>query len=105
MASAADPAGVAERNPEVSIISQEEHRMRVALSGTDASVANALRRTMIAEVPSVAIDLVTIHENSSVLHDEFVAHRVGLIPFRFKRTHYEEDISSHFDLVRSGPVL
>ena len=57
--------------------------MKFILSETDTSVANALRRIMIGEVPTLAIDLVEFAENTTVLNDEYIAHRLGLVPIRY----------------------
>jgi DNA-directed RNA polymerase I and III subunit RPAC1 len=48
--------------------------------GIDVSFANALRRIMISEVPTVAIEHVYMWNNSSIIHDEMLAHRIGLVP-------------------------
>lgn len=50
------------------------------LSNVEMAFANSLRRAMIADVPTVCIDQVGFKNNTSPLPDEFIAHRLGLIP-------------------------
>ncbi|KAI0022990.1 DNA-directed RNA polymerase [Xylariomycetidae sp. FL0641] len=52
-----------------------------SLIGIDASIANAFRRILIAEIPTLAIETVFVANNTSVIQDEVLAHRLGLIPF------------------------
>lgn len=62
--------------------------MRLIIQGVDVAFANALRRIMLSEVPSMAIDEIVVIENSSVLYDEILAHRIGLIPLKTDLTSY-----------------
>ena len=50
------------------------------IKGIDAPIANALRRTLIADIETMAIDKVVLYQNTSVIQDEILAHRLGLIP-------------------------
>lgn len=66
----------------VDIIELSELKAKFVLSGVSPAFANALRRSMITEVPSLAIDDVNIYENTSVLFDEVIALRLGLMPLK-----------------------
>ncbi|KAJ1995410.1 DNA-directed RNA polymerase core subunit rpc40 [Coemansia spiralis] len=50
------------------------------LIGVDASIANALRRILISEIPTMAIEKVYMINNTGIMQDEVLAHRLGLIP-------------------------
>ena len=64
----------------VEVLSLSGDTARLLLHGCDVAFVNALRRTMIAEVPSMTIDDIFFFDNSSVLQDQVLAHRVGLVP-------------------------
>lgn len=68
--------------PKVKVLEQSDERVALQLEGIDRSYANAVRRFCISEVPSMAIDDIVILENSSVLYDEILAHRLGMIPLK-----------------------
>ncbi len=65
---------------DIKVLSKDQDTLRFVLSGVKPAFANALRRIMVSEVPVMAIDDVMILENNSVMYDEILAHRLGLIP-------------------------
>lgn len=56
-----------------------------SLVGIDASTANAFRRILLAEIPTLAIEDVFMFNNTSIVQDEVLAHRLGLIPLKGNR--------------------
>lgn len=64
------------------IISKNETDMEFDLVGIQPAFANAFRRLMLSEVPSMAIEKVIVVNNTSLLQDEILAHRLGLIPLK-----------------------
>ena len=72
---------------DIKVLSREQDTLRFVLSDVPPAFANALRRIVLAEVPVMAIDDVMILENSSVMYDEILAHRLGLIPITTDQTY------------------
>jgi DNA-directed RNA polymerase subunit D len=65
---------------ELQILEKDDNSIKLIVRGVNTSFMNSIRRIALTEVPSMAIDEVVMVENSSVLHDEILAHRLGLIP-------------------------
>jgi DNA-directed RNA polymerase subunit D len=64
------------------IIEESGNNLVVKLKGVPIQYANALRRICLAGIPTFAIDDVVIIENSSVMPDEGVAHRLAMMPLK-----------------------
>lgn len=67
----------------VKIIESKGNKLIFLLEDSTPAFANALRRVMTSEVPTIAIEWVEMRENNSALFDEVIVHRLGLIPIKF----------------------
>ena len=72
------------------VITKDSEKIALKLTGVPLQYANALRRVCLNGVPVFAIDTVDIIENTSVLPDEGLAHRLGLIPLKTDLSKYNE---------------
>ena len=64
-------------------------RISFEIKESTPSFVNTLRRIIISEVPTLAIENVEIRKNGSILYDEIIAHRLGLIPLKTDLKTYE----------------
>lgn len=87
----------------VSIIENSPKVMRVDISGISYGFANAIRRVAIGGVGCFAVDTVTFYENTSAMFDEYVAHRIGLVPILTPKDYDEKD-EIVFSLEAEGPA-
>ncbi len=61
---------------------KEKGKLSFILKDSNSVYANTLRRMMVDEVPTMAIEEVEFQKNNSILYDEIIAHRIGLIPLK-----------------------
>uniref|UniRef100_A0A2K6GF29 DNA-directed RNA polymerases I and III subunit RPAC1 n=1 Tax=Propithecus coquereli TaxID=379532 RepID=A0A2K6GF29_PROCO len=69
-----------EKNFRVDVVHMDENSLEFDMVGIDAAIANAFRRILLAEVPTMAVEKVLVYNNTSIVQDEILAHRLGLIP-------------------------
>jgi DNA-directed RNA polymerase subunit L len=87
-------------------ISDDEKKFVFSLKDVDVAYVNAIRRVILAEIPTIAISYdpykmqdsdITFKVNNSVIHNEFLGHRISLCPLFYTKTEIE---SFNPDLVR-----
>jgi DNA-directed RNA polymerase subunit L len=63
-------------------------------SGLDVSIVNSIRRTILNDIPILGFDTETsndvyFHKNNTVLHNEYLEHRIGMIPLHINPAKYK----------------
>ena len=86
----------------IQVLTNDEKKISIKLKGVTLQYANALRRICLNGVPIYAIDTVDIIENSSVLADEGITHRLGLIPLKTDLSRSDESDSRIMLTLDSG---
>ncbi len=74
---------------DIAITEEDDTTVEFDLTDATPAFANALRRTLIADVPVLAIEDVHVADNNSGVFDEILAHRLGLLPWTFDPDAYE----------------
>jgi len=72
----------------VKILKKSNERIEFEVEGLTPGLAGELRRIMLSEIPTMAIEWVDFHKNDSIIWDEIIASRLGLIPLVFNSKLY-----------------
>ncbi len=77
----------------IHVLNKNDTELKFLLEDSNPQFANTLRRIMMSEIPILAIDSVDVSINGSVLYNEVISHRLGLIPLVFdpKKFHFKDE--------------
>jgi DNA-directed RNA polymerase subunit D len=79
---------------DVEFIDHDDREARFVVRNTTPAFANGIRRAILADVPTLSIDSVRFVENSSVMFDEQLALRLGLVPLTSPEDFAEGDTAT-----------
>lgn len=88
---------------EVKQLEKKGNALRLLIKGANAEFMNALRRSVIIHVPTLAVEEVTFLDNNSVMFDEMIAHRLSLLPIKTDLKSYRKNETAKFTLDKEGP--
>ena len=88
----------------IKVLNDDDKKISIRLKGVSLQYANALRRICLNGVPVFAIDTVDMIENSSVIADEDISHRLGMIPLKTELSSFNESDSRVMLVLDSGDI-
>ena len=86
------------------LLESKGNKISLKISGMDLPVINSIRRACVGRVPIMAIEEITMYENTSSMFDEYVSHRIGLIPLITPKGS-KEGLEVAFSLDETGPKM
>ncbi|MFH1106827.1 MAG: DNA-directed RNA polymerase subunit D [Candidatus Micrarchaeota archaeon] len=89
---------------QLEVLKDEGSRIQVHVKGASIALVNALRRAVISDLECFAIDTVDFYENNSVMFNEYLANRLGLIPLSYEES-VAEDAQVSLSLNAEGPGM
>jgi DNA-directed RNA polymerase subunit D len=89
---------------EVEFIDRGDRQATFLVRGVSPAFANGVRRAMLADVPTLSIDEVRVIENSSVMFDEQIGLRLGLVPLTTPPGEFEVGETVTLALDVEGPA-
>ncbi|PSQ61173.1 MAG: DNA-directed RNA polymerase subunit D [Halobacteriales archaeon SW_9_67_25] len=88
---------------DVQFVDRDDREARFVVRPISPAFANGIRRAMIADVPTFSIDTVRFIENSSVMFDEQIGLRLGLVPLTTPLDDFEVGDTVTLSLDVDGP--
>lgn len=86
-------------------VHEDGNVVKYLVKGANYVFMNTLRRTIMTNVPCLAVDSVQIYENDSVVFDEMLTNRLGLLPIKTDVKTYKRGDKVKLVLEKTGPCI
>ncbi len=90
---------------DLKVLEEKNDTIKILVKDTNNEAMNAIRRHIMNSIPVFAIEDVHIYENTGVMYDEMLAHRLGLIPLKMDNLEYKEGEKVKMVLEKEGPCI
>ena len=88
---------------EMKLIKKEDRKIKFTLKGVDPAFVNGIRRAIQTHVKNFAVEDVNVYENTSVIFNEMLAHRLGMLPIQVDTKTYKKKDKVTLMVEKEGP--